>query len=234
MLTVALHGFMGSPAMWDGLAQPLHAPWLPGHGPTPSIPETDDFDAIIDRLAEALPRPPWTLVGYSLGARTALALTLRHPSRVRAAVLVGGTPGLRTDALRAERRASDALLAQSLLRDGLERFAERWEALALFETQRALPEETRRRRREQRLAHRAEGLAWSLRAMGTGSMPSYWDALGRCQVPLRWVTGSRDEKFTAIAREACASCPSATHTVIEGAGHDVALERGVEVLRGLL
>jgi 2-succinyl-6-hydroxy-2,4-cyclohexadiene-1-carboxylate synthase len=186
---------------------------------------------VVDHLArEHLPAEGATLVGYSLGARLALCLALRHPARVRAAVLVGGTPGLRTEDERASRRRDDARLADDLLRDGLAAFVDRWEALPLFATQRALPDEAQRRRRAQREGHTPAGLAWSLRTLGTGAMPSLWEALPGCEVPLRWITGARDEKFTAIARAVCAVCPAATHEVITDAGHDVVLARVVAVL----
>jgi len=231
MVTLAFHGFLGAPAMWSGVAGEVVAPWVPGHGPTPWCPPHTDFTAVVDHLArEHLPAEGATLVGYSLGARLALCLALRHPARVRAAVLVGGTPGLRTEDERASRRRDDARLADDLLRDGLAAFVDRWEALPLFATQRALPDEAQRRRRAQREGHTPAGLAWSLRTLGTGAMPSLWEALPGCEVPLRWITGARDEKFTAIARAVCAVCPAATHEVITDAGHDVVLERGVAVL----
>lgn len=221
--------------MWSGLSDALVCPWLPGHGPSPASMDHPDFiHAVDDLAARVLPVEGACVVGYSLGARVALALALRHPARVRRAVLVGGTPGLRTEGERAARRESDEALAQEILRDGCEGFVARWEALPLFETQRALPAALRARRRAERMAHTPEGLAWSLRVMGTGAMPSMWDALPRCEVSLAWVTGALDEKFTAIAREAAALCPSATHTVIAGAGHDVALERGLDALRGVI
>ncbi|MEZ4393216.1 MAG: alpha/beta fold hydrolase [Polyangiales bacterium] len=227
-MTLALHGFLGAPAMWAGLEGELVAPWSPGHGPSPAPLEQDDFNAVVDALAARyLPVGGARVVGYSLGGRLALALALRHPARVREAVLIGATPGLKTEAERRARRASDEALAESLFRDGLVRFVDAWEALPLFATQRALPVSLQARRRAERLGHTVEGLAGSLRVLGTGAMPSLWDALPGCEVPLRWVTGALDEKFTAIAREACAVCPAATHTVVPGAGHDVVLERGV-------
>lgn len=234
-MTVALHGFLGAPAMWSGLAEDLVAPWCPGHGPSPRVMEGASFIDVIDDLAARLPTAePVRLVGYSLGARLALAIALRHPARVRDAVLVGGTPGLRTATERAARVRDDAALAESLLRDGLAAFVDRWEALPLFATQRALPETARAARRAQRMGHDPAALAWCLRALGTGAMPSLWDMLPGNAVPLRLVTGARDEKFTAVAREVVAACARATHAVVPDAGHDVVTERGARALAELL
>ncbi len=92
-----LHGFLGAPAQWAGVRagkgadEASDAWWLPGHGPAPRVWPGASFDEVVDALS------PWTtgrrvLVGYSLGARLALALALRHPGDLRAVVLVGGTP----------------------------------------------------------------------------------------------------------------------------------------------
>lgn len=232
MTVVALHGFLGAPAMWEGLPSPHVAPWCPGHGPSPWILSGASFDDVIDHLvAQLLPREGRVrLIGYSMGARLALAMLMRYPERVEDAVLVGVTPGIRDDAERAARVADDARLADALLRDGLEAFVDRWEALPLFATQRALPEATRAARRAQRMAHDPEGLAWCLRTLGTGAMPPLWRQLSWCMVPLTLVTGSRDAKFTAIARDMAELAPRARHRIVAGAGHDVVTERGAAAL----
>lgn len=231
-MIVALHGFLGSPAMWAGLAPSVTAPWCPGHGPRGETPPAGAFDDVIDLLAaQLLPRTGGVrLYGYSMGARLALALLLRYPARVRDAVLVGVTPGIRDPAERAARVAADAALADALLREGLGAFVDRWEALPLFATQRALPAAVQATRRAQRLAHTPEGLAWCLRTLGTGAMPPLWEALGECPVPIVLVTGEHDGKFTAIAEEMVGVLPRARHHRVTAAGHDVVTERGVAAL----
>jgi 2-succinyl-6-hydroxy-2,4-cyclohexadiene-1-carboxylate synthase len=230
-----LHGFMGRPSMWDAtLAElrgrsaiaprPVALGVLPGHGPAPWLPEGEGFFAAVDALARALPstRPAW-LVGYSMGARVGLALALRHPARVAGAVLVGVDPGLRDEAARAERAAWDDAQALRIEAEGVAAFAASWAALPLFATQAALPGPLRAAQDAARREHTAAGLAWAMRALGLGRMPPQWDTLRRAP-PLHLVTGARDEKFAALAREIARVAPGSTHRAIEGAGHNVALE----------
>ena len=56
----------------------------------------------------------------------------RPPDLVERLVLVSASPGLASDAERAERRAADERLADEIERDGVDAFLERWLALPLF------------------------------------------------------------------------------------------------------
>ncbi|MFO0609473.1 MAG: alpha/beta fold hydrolase [Polyangiales bacterium] len=225
-----LHGFLGAPAQWtEVLARtgdpPAQCPRLPGHGPSPWTP-AGDFAAVVDAFAaRALPTEPVTLVGYSLGARLALGLAMRHPARVARLVLVGVAYGIDDARDRDARARADDALADALERDGVPAFVRTWEALPLFETQRALPPELAAAQRAWRHEHTARGLAWSLRTLGLGRQAPYRAAFARSALPVTLVTGSRDEKFTAIARELVRLRAGVGHVVVEGAGHNVALER---------
>ena len=60
-------------------------------------------------------------------------------------------------------------------------------------------------------------------------MPSVWTELTGLRVPTLWITGEEDPKFSAIARDAIALMPDASHVVIRRAGHCAHLERPDEV-----
>lgn len=225
-----LHGFTGAPASFEAL-QPLlpgpsHALPVLGHGaPGPSaVSFVDEVDRLAAAIAEASvpPHPPRWVVGYSLGGRLALGLACRHPRLLAGVVAVGAHPGLADPLLREERRASDEALAQGILTDGVPGFVDRWQGLPLFASQRALPAPLLAGQRRLRLSHSASGLAWSLRVLGLGAMRDLRPGLARTTVPVHLVTGARDGKFTAIAEGL--SC-TASHLVVEGAGHNVLLEK---------
>jgi 2-succinyl-6-hydroxy-2,4-cyclohexadiene-1-carboxylate synthase len=174
---VALHGFLGAPDVWDAVASRVAAvrwvrPWLPGHGPVPAVYD-GDFEAVVDAWLDPVVPAGAVLVGYSMGARLALSYAVRHPGRVRAAVLLSGTAGLSDAAARASRRAEDAARAESLRRDGVDAFVTAWEAMPMWASQAGLGETVRAAHRARRRGHTAEGLAWSLGALGTGAMPDY-------------------------------------------------------------
>ncbi len=224
-----LHGFAGAPAQWDAMDLPGVRPWLPGHGPDGAPGTATTFEEAASTLLAPL-RGVRVLVGYSMGARLALALALRGLPGLTAVVLVGGTPGIEDPAERAARIADDERLAHDLLDGGVDAFMDRWEALPLFATQSTLPREVRAAQRRWRTVHRPAGLAWALATLGTGAMPSYWEALSCVTVPVHAVTGDLDAKFTAVAEAMVRrSGGRVTHHRVPGCGHNVVLERPAAV-----
>ncbi len=226
-----LHGFLGRPASWDAVVDalprrgPLALGELPGHGPDPIVAEGATFDEVADALVDALPfvDPTW-LVGYSMGGRLALAMALRRPDRVRGAVLVGASPGLPSPADRAARASWDDDQAARIEREGLARFVTSWEALPLFASQGALPEETLARQRAHRLDHVPAALAWSLRTLGLGRMPPLWSELASARTEIVIVAGSLDAKFSAHARAVARTTEHARAVLAAQVGHNVGLE----------
>jgi len=234
-MIVALHGFTGCPESWRRTRSvakvPFATPRILGHGA--AAPGVETFDGEVDRLARGL-REPTDLVGYSLGARLALGIAVRHPEQVRTLTLVGVNPGLEDGASAKARREADELLARALETDGIEAFVDRWERVPLFASQRMLPEMLRAERRRQRLAHDPEGLARALRVLGLGSMPSQWEAIGRLPMAVTLVVGAEDAKYRTIAERIRDRRPTTRVVVVPDAGHDVTLEAPAALARILV
>ncbi len=226
-----VHGFLGRPAMWDETlaAIPDRGPaalaCLPGHGPAPWRPGVDGLMAAAEELLAALPSSRPLLVGYSMGARVALAAACLRPEALRGLALIGAHPGLTEESDRAERSRWDHEQASRIRTDGLAAFAEAWAALPLFASQAAVPAGRLARQQQQRREHTVEGIAWAMTELGQGKMPPLGDRLAALSLPVLLLTGSLDGKFTGLAREMASRFPRyCRHQVIEGAGHNLALE----------
>ncbi len=237
---LALHGFTGSAdTMADvaGCLLPTYrviVPDLVGHGRSSAPGDIADYtlEACVDQLAALLDRlgaAPAHLLGYSMGGRVALALAAWQPDRVRSAACIGASAGIDEPMERSERQARDEALADSIERDGVPTFVDRWMALPLFASQSCLGEPFLDGARRQRLDNSPTGLANSLRGMGTGAQPPLHIELARTAVPIRLVVGADDAKFRAIGADLAARLPSAELIEIAGAGHAAHLEQPAAV-----
>ncbi|MGB6406930.1 MAG: 2-succinyl-6-hydroxy-2,4-cyclohexadiene-1-carboxylate synthase [Planococcus donghaensis] len=234
---VFLHGFTGSTKTWHSVSEK----WtdakivmidLIGHGAS-SSPEgleaysmerqLEDLDALFDQLA----LNNFTLVGYSMGGRTALAYACHYPERLTGLILESASPGLDSEQARKDRQTNDARLAEQIMTGGLVNFVDAWENIALFASQKELPERVQQSVREERLAQNPLGLANSLLGMGTGAQRSYWQELEGLHIPVLLVTGRLDVKFETIAQKMLEQLPNAVHKTIE-AGHAIHVEKPAE------
>jgi len=234
---VLLHGFTSSALGWDGLLDAFASAGLRvialdlhGHGRSDAPPDAwryamehcqADIIAALDLLGvhsgEAI------LLGYSMGGR--IALYCAFSGYFRALILESASPGIADAQERERRRLSDNALAESIEREGVAAFVERWERLPLFASQRNLPASKRAALREQRLNNRAEGLANSLRGVGTGVQPALHARLPVLDIPVLLIAGDLDKKFCEIARQMAQLLPHAQLRIVTGAGHTIHLEQ---------
>ncbi|MBD3222639.1 alpha/beta fold hydrolase [bacterium] len=232
MRALALHGFLGDGADWDGfraaLSMPsltLDAPDLPGHGRAPH-PVPPHFAAWVQWICERLhmATEPVHLLGYSMGGRLALAAAMAEArtGRVASLTLLGATAGLVGRQERDARAAADAERAEALVRDGLMPFLDRWYRQPLFgpaaETVGVERLVLRRRFGD------PEAMADALRSAGTGAMPNLRPGLGSLRIPVLTVAGNRDEKFAALGAEIAAATPRGEFATLDGVGHALLVE----------
>jgi 2-succinyl-6-hydroxy-2,4-cyclohexadiene-1-carboxylate synthase len=237
---VLLHGFTGSAEAWAPVWAPLGARCttiavdLPGHGRS-SAPDDPrryaqpHFADDLERVLQALGLQRVAVLGYSMGGRAALHFALRHPASVAALLLESTSPGIADDGERHERAAADIALAAAIERDGIAAFVERWEALPLWASQRALSDSERARLRAQRRENHPRGLANSLRGAGAAAESSLASHLSALGMPALLVAGALDTKYVAIGQELERLLPNARLAIIPDAGHAVHLERPVEL-----
>lgn len=228
---LALHGFTGSSESFRTIVRAFPerdvvAPALLGHGSTSTARTFDEEVARLAAIRATLPEAT-TLLGYSLGGRLGLALLAAGVS-FEHAVIIGASAGLPTEEARRARREGDARFVRMLREQGIEAFAEAWEAQPLFATQ------SSERRRAERRAHDPEGLARSLEVLGLAEMPYLLPALVGVRTAIDFVAGARDTKFVEAGRALARAVPSIRLHVVPGVGHDVLLEASEHVVALLL
>lgn len=218
-----LHGFTQTGQSWRHVAARLGGAGelttvdLPGHGDAGHLRAGlwSTASIVADQVGRAI------YVGYSMGGRTALHLALARPDLVSALVLLGATAGITDDSERMARCAADNELADTIERDGVAPFLDRWLAQPLFATLPTDPVDVADRRR-----NTAAGLAWSLRLAGTGVQASLWPRLAELSMPVLVVAGELDTKFTALGHQLVAGIgANARFAAIPNAGHAAHLEQ---------
>lgn len=249
---ILLHGFAQTPASWDEVASALQAAghrtfvpdlfawlgeeccngaspaWAAQEGTTLLAAACDRLARVVRQVAEVEGAP--VVVGYSMGGRLAAETLVRHPDLPLAGlVLESGGLGPADEDARAAMAQRNEGWAARLRVEGVEAFMDWWETLPLFASQRALPAPVRAAVRAQRTAHDAEVLAQSFEAWGAqyqaleGGTLAALRALQERGIPVRYLAGSLDAKYAAVAERVRAAELAAQ--VVPKAGHNIHLER---------
>ncbi len=221
---------MGSPEDWRKVA--VHLP-AERHWIALQIPEADlDFDETCAAIAGEMSRRsalPVHLVGYSLGARLALSIVLRHPTWIARATLVGVNPGLEDADERAARATSDEAWARLLETQSLPEFLDQWGAQPVLAMKSPVPESERQADRRRREGKDRVALARMIRRLSLARMASTWSELATIECPTDLVVGAADEKFLQIAERMRKHLPTARLYRVADSGHNVLLERPREL-----
>jgi 2-succinyl-6-hydroxy-2,4-cyclohexadiene-1-carboxylate synthase len=228
-----LHGFTGNNQDFSSVISLLSKNYcclavdLPGHGQTRVNGDESCYNmlntaqALID-LLDDLQIDKCLLLGYSMGGRLALYMTLHFPERFEKVVLESASPGLKTEKDRSHRRQADSQTAQNLENSNIKDFILNWYDRPLFKSLKKSPKFDQLI--AARLANNPLELAKSLRNMGTGHQPSLWEKLAQNQIPLLLLAGVDDDKFTTINAEITSLCPAATLKIIPNSGHNIHFE----------
>jgi 2-succinyl-6-hydroxy-2,4-cyclohexadiene-1-carboxylate synthase len=233
---VLLHGFAQSLRSFDEFAELLSDAFrilrvdLPGHGATACKHDRLSWETLTSELRDAISQldsRPAHWFGYSQGGRVALMTALEDCGRIKSLSLLGASPGIADATERQKRSDSDTLLAQSIRQRGIDWFVSYWEALPIFSSQWALPEEKQERIRRERLKCDPKGLAFALEQFGTGTQPDCYPLLREWKKPLMLLAGQHDMKFAASNRKIAETSQAnpLVHSVISGAGHAAHIEQ---------
>ncbi|CAI8583567.1 unnamed protein product [Vicia faba] len=259
-ILVFLHGFLGNGEDWITIMKTFSESArcisidLPGHGrsvlhgvecaakePQLSLEIVGD---ILYKVIHHVAPAKVTLVGYSMGGRIALYAALRFSSKIKGAVLISASPGLKDKLARKIRAAKDDSRARSVIAHGLQLFLSSWYAGELWKSLRSHPHFNRIF--ASRLQHNdVQNLAQMLSGLSIGRHLPLWEDLLNCKVPLLIIHGEKDTKFKKISQAMmntlCSDLRSNpekrnyTHEVVEipNCGHAAHLENPLPVIAAL-
>jgi 2-succinyl-6-hydroxy-2,4-cyclohexadiene-1-carboxylate synthase len=165
------------------------------------------------------------LVAYSMGGRLALHALLEDEELFQGAVIVSAHPGLEDEKETIMRMARDAEWAGKALVGDWDEFLKEWEGQAVLNPEGAGMEGFGDRRN---LKIRRQAVARSFMDWSLGKQADLRTRLEALSLPLVWVTGERDSKFTELAEGLVPRLARAQGVVVEDAGHRLPWERGEE------
>jgi 2-succinyl-6-hydroxy-2,4-cyclohexadiene-1-carboxylate synthase len=245
-LILFLHGFMGNIDEFDEAIKLLADEFsyltidLPGHGKT-QVLSGDKYYTMANTaqglisLLDKLQINQCFLVGYSMGGRLALYLTLNFPERFSKVLLESASPGLATEAERLERIKRDSQIGRKLARitdkNDFATFLSNWYNQQIFGDIKNHPKYNYMI--ESRLQNQPVELAKSLRFMGTGCQPSLWENLEENITPLLLIAGEYDEKFIEINQKMANICEFAQLKIINNAGHNIHFENTQDFVQNI-
>lgn len=200
VITPDLRGFGGS---------------LPGDDPPALAAMADDVAAMLDRRG----MPAAIIGGVSMGGYVVMEMLRRHPSRVRAALLVD----TKADADTPEARQARLTAADTVLRDGAGALAPMVDVLLGATTRRERPDVVATVQSWLGVAQ-PPAVAWAQRAMA--ARPDSFATLQTASVPVAVVVGEEDTLSPPSAAEAMAAVrPGTPVHVVPRCGHLAVLEQ---------
>jgi 2-succinyl-6-hydroxy-2,4-cyclohexadiene-1-carboxylate synthase len=227
---IFFHGFLGSGLDWEEIIERLSSEFyclaidLPGHGKTlvhGSIADysMESFAGFFTKFVKSSRVITPSLVGYSMGGRLTMFLTISVQKLWSAAVFESATPGLRNEKQRVERQTKDNKIAKRIEKENLEDFLADWYQQPLFHT--LVKSKNYTSMVNRRLNNSPEELSKSLRMMGVGVQPSLWNACRTINIPILLLAGEFDRKFSNIIRDMNSLNSEFNVQIIQKAGHNV-------------
>lgn len=228
-----LHGFSEDCTTWCKIGFPEYTSYridLIGHGKTDKPDEQKYYrlETILEQmhtLIHSLTSVKYSIMGYSMGGRIALAYACKYSAEIDRLILESSGVGLTNEFQRLKRLQSDFLLSERIIKNGIHWFQEYWAGLEIFDTQRKLSADVCNEIQQRRLRNSPEALANILTGCGQGVFPYYGDKLHQLPMPILYISGGLDKKYSKIGEQLAKGSFNVKFVQIENAGHNVHLEQ---------
>jgi 2-succinyl-6-hydroxy-2,4-cyclohexadiene-1-carboxylate synthase len=228
-----ISGFLGRAEDWKDIAALLkekfqvrifcHSVLDFAQFPTGSKAPIDAFSEWACRFLESLDKTSQKnnkriLVGYSLGARLAMHVLLKSPGEFDGFICVSGHCGLSEILEREQRKINDLAWSKKLLEMEPNFFLKEWNNQSVFGGYSIVE--------EKRNLKKGEAEKWSqiLLAYSLANQEFLLPELKNVNVPIYFISGSSDKKFTALHATYLQSLNLAKHFIVKDSFHRVPWE----------
>ncbi|MFK0571662.1 2-succinyl-6-hydroxy-2,4-cyclohexadiene-1-carboxylate synthase [Endozoicomonas sp.] len=245
-----LHGFLGSADDWQPLIQALGSDYcliavdLPGHGSSYWEKEdaqgADYFCHRLEQTIQAIEQEQnlnltrFSLLGYSLGGRLAMAYAIAFPDRIEQLILEGAHPGLVNEQEKECRYQSDLEWARRFNQEPVAEVLRDWYKQPVFSD---LTEDQVTSLISQRIEGRSQGsgqlLAEALMGFSLSRQPDYRQAMLQIAAQVHYFHGENDQKFGQLGQQLLAEKVINSVQPIARCGHNIHREQP-EAMAGLL
>lgn len=210
----ALHGFLGLSADWEFMRQDhfqCHFPnlfdgkiWNPNRG-------LEETGATLNIMASNNSGEN-ILLGYSLGGRIALNALIQNPKLWKCAIIVSADPGLKLQSEKDQRLTQDQVWKKRFLNDPWDNLMKAWNSQPVFHNDSISRSE---------LDYDRKILAAALTGWSLATQEDLSPMIAEVPVPILWIAGNQDEKYSAIAKEINLCHPLSKVWIADGASHRV-------------
>ena len=190
----AVSGFLGLPSDWSFLTSPQTAAvdWQ-----SFSWKSLSDWGIQFNEWVQRQGKGPSILIGYSLGGRLALHALLNNPSLWRGAVIISAHPGLVDHQQgRAKRLEHDRRWAARFESEAWASLMQSWNAQEVFSRDAFVFE---RKEKDYQRPQLMQGLLQG----SLGCQSDLRQPISELEIPLLWITGSKDHRYCALAQTLC-------------------------------
>ena len=222
MITYALHGNLGTVDDWRA-AEFFHGEvdaldlWAEADRGLRLEAWAESFCARVRDAADYRDdEKPW-LAGYSLGGRLALHALAAAPTMWGGAVILSAHPGLADEGARELRRQRDTAWADKVRTASWQDFLAAWNAQTVL----AGDPGAEFFHRQQQLQSRRESVARAFELWSLGCQADLSECLAACPLPVLWINGGEDAKFTELGAAMSKRLPNGEHRVLDGCGHRI-------------
>ena len=225
---VCFHGFSESGSTWDGIevsGYRLIRIDSMGHGRSARPMEVEPYTlpqmiSDLHTVIYAVAGERYALMGYSMGARIALLYALEYSHEITHLILESGSVGIEDRVTRQDRYVADQALAERIRAHDITWFSETWAKLDIFKTQQSLPPKVQQQIQGRRLLNSPHALAFTLEGSGQGTMPYVGHRLLELTMPVCYISGELDTKYTAIGAQYFGD----VYRIVPQVGHNVHVE----------